>query len=132
LEQKAEEQSSELSMTAEFLYTKSIAFRYRWVLDKIEEMQEKKIETLHIVGGGSQNQLLNQFTANATGRRVIAGPVEATALGNFIIQAITKGLIDSIQEGRWLIGNALPIKQFKPKNQDVWNEQYNKIQSILN
>ena len=110
----------------------SLAFRYRWVLDKIEEMQGREIETLHIVGGGSQNQLLNQFTANATGRRVIAGPVEATALGNVIMQAISKGLIPSIQEGRQLIWDSFSAKQFEPENQDVWDAQYHKIQAILN
>jgi rhamnulokinase len=110
----------------------SLAFRYRWVLDKIEEMQGRKIKVLHIVGGGSQNQLLNQFTANATGRSVIAGPVEATALGNVIMQAISKGYISSIQEGRQLIRDSFPIKQFEPQNQDAWNTRYHKIQSILN
>jgi rhamnulokinase len=86
----------------------------------------------HLVGGGSQNQLLNRFTANATGRRVIAGPVEATALGNILIQAISKGRIPSIQEGRRWIGDAFSVKQFEPQNQEVWNEQYHKILAILN
>src|SRR5207245_1697918 len=65
----------------------SLALKYAATLDGLEELTGTKIETLHIVGGGSQNQLLNQFTANAAARPVLAGPVEATVLGNLLVQA---------------------------------------------
>lgn len=109
----------------------SLAFRYRWTLEKIKEMQSKEIDTLHIVGGGSQNRLLNQFTANATGCCLMAGPVEATALGNILIQAVNKGVIDSIQAGRILIENSFPTNQFNPQDRDIWDKQYHKIKSIF-
>jgi rhamnulokinase len=66
----------------------SIALKYRLVLERLELMTGQRLETIHIVGGGSKNQLLNQFTADATGRRVVAGPAEATATGNILLQAV--------------------------------------------
>ena len=69
----------------------SLALKYRWVLEKTEEMLGHRLEPIHIVGGGTQNRLLNQFTADATGRLVIAGPVEATAIGNILVQAVALG-----------------------------------------
>ena len=75
----------------------SLALSYRTALDEIEELTGRSIARLHIVGGGSQSALLNQFAANATGREVIAGPVEATAAGNVLIQAIALGQVESLE-----------------------------------
>ena len=81
----------------------SLALKYRWVLEKLEEIAGRKLEPLHIVGGGTQNRLLSQFAADATGRSVTAGPVEATALGNILMQAIAVGDIGSLAQGRQVI-----------------------------
>jgi len=77
----------------------SLAVRYYQVTNILEELCGDKIDVLHIVGGGCQNELLSQFTANATGKKVLAGPVEATALGNVLVQALAGGRIDSLEQG---------------------------------
>jgi rhamnulokinase len=92
----------------------SLAFKYASVLDTITTITKQKIEVLHIVGGGSQNDLLNQLTADAAGIPVVAGPVEATALGNIIMQAIAHGNIKSIQHGREIVARSFPLKTFEP------------------
>jgi rhamnulokinase len=86
----------------------SLALKYRWVIDKAEELIGRPITTLHIVGGGTQNRLLNQFAANATGRPVITGPVEATAIGNILLQMLALGQIGSLAEGRALVRKSFP------------------------
>ncbi len=126
-EQKIPETEGEIVRT---IY-ESLAFRYRWVLDKIEEMQGKKIQTLHIVGGGSKNKPLNGYTANATGCKIIAGPVEATAIGNILVQAVCKGVISSIDEGRQLIARSFPVEEFIPDNASVWDDKYQEIRTLL-
>ena len=75
-----------------------LAFRYRWVLERLEELTGQRLEVIHVVGGGSQNDLLCQFTADACNRPVLAGPVEATAIGNLLVQAIGRGLLGSLQD----------------------------------
>ena len=108
-----------------------LAFKYRYVLEQIQNMRNVKLDVLHIVGGGSQNDLLNQFTANATGLTVLAGPVEATALGNVIVQAMAKKVIGSLQEGRELIARSFQVKTFHPQQKNVWQEMYEKNKSLL-
>jgi len=76
----------------------SIALRYRMVLGYLEELAGGRLETIHIVGGGTQNRLLCQMTADACNRRVVAGPVEATAVGNLMMQAVAKGALGSIAQ----------------------------------
>jgi rhamnulokinase len=92
----------------------SIASKYKMMIEKINLITGKKIEKLHIVGGGSQNELLNQLTADACNIPVIAGPVEATALGNIIIQAVAKGEIQSIDAARKLVADSFAVKTFFP------------------
>ncbi len=92
----------------------SLAVKYKNILDKIEIISNKKINRLHIVGGGSKNKLLNQLTANTTGKNIIAGPVEATALGNILVQAIAGGKIETIKEAREVISLSFPLKFYKP------------------
>ncbi len=99
----------------------SLALRYKIVLEKIEKVSKKNISKLHIVGGGSQNLLLNQLAADATGKQVIAGPVEATALGNIIVQTVAKGKIESYEKAREIISDSFPVKVYEPKDQDKWN-----------
>ncbi len=98
----------------------SLALRYRQVLDGLEELTGVPVEVVHIVGGGCQNELLNQFTANATGRPVVAGPVEATALGNVLVQARTAGEIGSLAEIREVVRNSYETKRYDPFESDAW------------
>jgi len=109
----------------------SLALKYRYILERINSMRGETIEVLHIVGGGSQNELLNQFTANSTGLEVVAGPVEATALGNIIIQAIAKKELDSLQQGRNLVASSFSLKRYEPENQEIWNDLYQKSKSLF-
>ena len=102
----------------------SLACRYRWVLERLEELTGQKLEVIHIVGGGCQNELLNQFTANACGRLVIAGPVEATALGNVLVQARTSGAISTLSEMRSVVRASSNLKHYVPADQPVWQEAY--------
>lgn len=92
----------------------SLALRYREVLDSLEKLTGNRVDTLHIVGGGSRNRLLNQLTANSTGRRVIAGPVEATATGNILIQMIAGGGISGLGAARSLISKTPGIEVYQP------------------
>jgi rhamnulokinase len=93
----------------------SLAVTYRRVLDNLEALLGRRIETIHIVGGGSRNRLLNQLTANATGRVVVAGPVEATAAGNVLVQAIGAGLIADLGEARRMVRASFPLERFSPE-----------------
>ncbi len=82
------------------------------------------LEPIHIVVGGTQNRLLNQLTANATGRRVIAGPIEATAIGNILMQAVALGDIGSVRDARALIRRSFAPELYEPKDRSGWDESY--------
>jgi sugar (pentulose or hexulose) kinase len=97
------------------LILESLAASYAKVARMMEELTGKKFKTLHIVGGGSQNNLLNQLAADATGMTVLAGPVEATALGNILTQAIATGALPSIAAGRALVARSLGARPFEPR-----------------
>jgi rhamnulokinase len=113
----------------EFVRTifESLAMKYRMVIEDINAMRGSSIEVLHIVGGGSRNEMLNQFTANACGIPVTAGPVEATAVGNILVQAISKKRLGSIEEGRELVAHSFPLKHYEPKDREQWQEVYGAI-----
>lgn len=98
----------------------SLALKYRLVLRKLEKVCGKRIEQIRIIGGGSNNRLLNQFTADATGRRVLSGPNEATALGNIAIQILATGEASSLREARALVDRSFPTEIFEPVNTDKW------------
>jgi len=107
----------------------SLAFKYRWVLEKIEDIAGQAIDCLHIVGGGTQNELLCQFTANAIGRKVITGPIEATASGNILMQAKATGQIKSLTQLRKIVRNSFKIKEYQPQDTQLWQQQYSKIKN---
>lgn len=107
-----------------------IAFRYRAVLEELETLMKKTIDTVHIVGGGIKNRLLCQFTANATGRKVISGPAEATAIGNVMLQAIALGKCSSLQEARSIIRRSFETTVYEPEDQDLWDKKYKEMQKI--
>jgi len=106
----------------------SLALRYRQVLQALEDVTGKSIEVLHIVGGGIQNELLCQFTANATGKKVITGPIEATASGNILMQARATGQIKSLTDVRKIVRNSFELKEYQPLDTAIWQEQYIKNQ----
>jgi rhamnulokinase len=108
-----------------------LAFKYRMVLDQLREVTGKKLGKIHIIGGGSQNDLLSQFSANATGVPVITGPVEATAIGNLMIQAMAKGYVGSLDEIRNVVRKSFELKTFLPENQTEWEEAYKRFISII-
>ena len=100
----------------------SLALKYRVVLDTLESLLLRTIDVIHIVGGGSQNALLNQFTADATGKPIVAGPVEATAAGNVLVQALAQQRLASVVELRQVVAASSELKQFEPRDVDAWHE----------
>lgn len=102
----------------------SLALRYREVLENLKALSPRPIETLHVIGGGSRNDLLNQFTANAVGIPVIAGPSEATAIGNVMIQAMASGEATDVSSMRQLIHHSIPLNTYQPLDTDSWNTAY--------
>ncbi len=109
----------------------SLAFAYRAVLERLMAATNRDVEVLHIIGGGGQNELLNQFTANVLGKRVTAGPTEATAIGNILIQAIGAGVYSSLPEIRRVITTSFPVKQYTPEHAEQWNSEYGRFLGIL-
>lgn len=107
----------------------SLAMKYAQVLFQIREMTNREINRLHIIGGGSKNGLLNQWAANAIGIPVIAGPVEATAIGNIMMQAIGKGILNSLEEGRQLVLKSFEPVIFEPDSHEKWQDHF---QQFLN
>jgi rhamnulokinase len=99
-----------------------LALKYRWLLERLEDLIGRRIEVIHIVGGGTQNKLLNQFAANATGRRVVTGPVEATSIGNILMQMLAVGQISSLNEGRELIKRSFPVETYEPQDTEQWQD----------
>ncbi|HZZ81105.1 MAG TPA: rhamnulokinase family protein [Gemmataceae bacterium] len=109
----------------------SLALRYRWVLERLEELAGKKLEAIHIVGGGCQNTLLCQLAADACNRPVIAGPVEATAIGNVLVQALGLGLIGSLAEGRAVVRRSFEVRTYEPQHHDRWSEPYARFLAMI-
>ena len=109
----------------------SLAFKYRRVLDSLEEVTGTRFEQIRIVGGGSRNRLLNQFTANATGRAVVSGPVEATALGNIAMQMLATGAVSSLREARAVIDRSFPVERFEPSEADRWDAHYQRFHEYV-
>ena len=109
----------------------SLALRYRQVFQWMQEFAPFKLEVLHIIGGGSLNKYLNQFTANSTGATVLAGPQEGTAIGNIMLQAKAAGMVKDIWEMRAIIANSLELVKYEPQDKAVWDEAYDKYLSIV-
>ena len=108
----------------------SLALRYRQVAGYLKEMASFPIDTLHIIGGGSLNAYLNQFTANATGLTVLAGPQECTALGNIMLQAKAAGAVGGIFDMRRIIADSITMKRFDPQDKEMWDKAYAKFESL--
>ena len=99
----------------------SLALKYRWVLAALEDLGGRRLEVIRVVGGGSQNGLLCQMTADACGRPVVAGPVEATALGNILAQAVATGYLPDIAAGRAAVAASTPQTTFTPRASGAWD-----------
>ena len=110
----------------------SLALRYKQVFGYLQEMAPFSIDVLHIIGGGSKNKYLNQFTANATGVTVLAGPQEGTAFGNIAVQAKAAGLVSDIWEMRRFVKNSLGLRIYEPEDKAVWNAAFLKYLNVTN
>jgi rhamnulokinase len=108
----------------------SLALKYRMVLGWLEELSGTPVEVIHIVGGGSQNSLLNQFTANATGRPVVTGPVEATALGNVLLQARTAGEVSTLAQIRDVVRASSQMQRYEPQDAAHWKTAYERFLAL--
>ncbi len=109
----------------------SLAYKYRYVLEQLISVSGQDVDRLHIIGGGSKNALLNQMTANAIGRPVIAGPAEATATGNAIVQLISLGELGNVAEARTMLSESMDTVSFTPQNTEAWNENYARFKALL-
>ncbi|RME85686.1 MAG: rhamnulokinase [Caldilineae bacterium] len=108
----------------------SLALKYRWVLGSLETLVGHRLNTIRIVGGGSQNRLLNQFTADACNRPVVTGPVEATALGNVMMQAIATGHLESVAAGRAALADSFPRTFYEPHPSEAWDQAYERFLAL--
>jgi rhamnulokinase len=109
----------------------SLALKYRRVAEMLETLIDRPISVMHIVGGGTQNRLLSQFAANALGRPVVAGPIEATAIGNILMQLLATGDVASLSEGRDLIRRSFPTETFEAKEVTAWEDAYARFTKLL-
>jgi rhamnulokinase len=110
----------------------SLALKYRWALEKTEEITGRDVGVVHVVGGGVRNELLCQLTADATRRPVRAGPVEATALGNLMVQAYAKGWLSSLGKIRESVRRSVEVRDYEPRGgEDRWHEASEKLRLIM-
>ena len=105
----------------------SLAMKYRYTFEKLKECTEKDFKTIHMVGGGTKDNFLCEMTADATGVKVLAGPVEATSLGNVAVQLIAMGKIKDMDEARKIIRNSFEVKEYIPEQTDTWDKAYQKF-----
>jgi len=108
----------------------SLALRYRDVLENLEALSRQRIEVIHIVGGGSKNALLNQFVADCTGRKVIAGPGEATAIGNILVQATGAGELSGLSALRDVVRQSFELTTVEPHASSEWEEAYQRFRKF--
>ncbi|MEZ4518778.1 MAG: rhamnulokinase family protein [Chloroflexota bacterium] len=110
----------------------SIALKYRWVVEHLEAVVRYRLETVHIVGGGTRNELLSQLTADCLERPVVTGPVEATAIGNLLAQAIALGQLASWDEAREVVIDSFPVKTFEPQPDSAdWDSAYERLGNLI-
>ncbi len=110
----------------------SLAMAYRDVAARLDHLVGHRLSTIHVIGGGSQNALLNQLTADATGRDVLAGPVEATAIGNVLVQAMALGYIESLEVGRALVRRSFDVTAYHPRaaQTEAWDAAYERYEAL--
>ena len=108
----------------------SLALAYRRTLEGLEDVLGRKIGVIHIVGGGVQNELLTQMTADACARPVVAGPVEATAIGNILVQAMATGDVKSLADARGIVRDSFDVKHYKPRHTEPWDQAYARFRAL--
>lgn len=108
----------------------SLVLKYKYTIKQIESVTGNKIEKLHIIGGGANNKIMNQLTANATGIPVFAGPTEATAIGNIMLQVKALGLVKSLEEIREVVRNSFEVTEYKPLSDLDWEKAYLKFEKL--
>ena len=113
------------------LIFESLALKYRYVFTNLQKLAPFNIEKLHVIGGGAKNALLNQFTANSLNIEVVAGPSEATAIGNIMVQAKAMGAVDTLWDMRKIIFDSVEIETFTPQNRDEWDKAYNQFINLI-
>ncbi len=118
---------------ADFVQTilESLALKYRYVVESLQGLTGEQYSDIRVVGGGARNRVLNQFTASASGCRVTAGPFEATALGNIVMQMVATGAVGSVAEGRALVDRSFPTEVFHPGDQTAWEEGYTRMKQLI-
>ena len=109
----------------------SLALKYRLTLDDLAEIGGERAQTLHIVGGGSRNELLSQYAADACGVEVVAGPVEATALGNVLMQAVAMGRVADAAQVREVVRRAFKPKVYEPRTGGGWDEATDRLRGLI-
>ena len=110
----------------------NLALKYRWAIERLEnDMLKKRVNVLHIVGGGSNNEMLNRFTADAIDRAVVAGPDEGTAIGNVLVQAMGLGVLKDVSALRRVVGASFPTRRLEPENVRAWNAAYAKYLEMV-
>lgn len=109
----------------------SLALKYRYAVEGLERIVGYKLPVIHIVGGGCRNTMLCQFTANATGKQVIAGPVEATSVGNVMSQLIALKEIASLQDARMITRKSFPMVEYEPKDRSRWDDEYGRFLKLI-
>jgi rhamnulokinase len=109
----------------------SLAFKYRAVLESLEALTGRRFQEIRIVGGGVRNRLLNQWTADATARAVVAGPIEATALGNLALQWVATGAVSSLADARVIIERSFPVERFEPRGAGRWDAHYKRFREYV-
>jgi rhamnulokinase len=109
----------------------SLALKYRTVIEELGSILERPVERIHVIGGGSRNELLCQMTADATGLPVVAGPAEATAIGNILVQAMALGLVSSPEEIRAIVRDSFEPRTFEPSGKAAWDAAYRRFREVL-
>ncbi|NOU35385.1 MAG: rhamnulokinase [Kiritimatiellaceae bacterium] len=125
--QRVPQTKGEIARTA----YESLAMRYRSVFQTLEKLHGRRLEKLHIVGGGCQNKVLNQFSADALNRPIVAGPIEATAIGNILMQMIAKGDVGGLAEGRAMISESFAARVILPEDTAAWDKAFERFTAIV-
>jgi rhamnulokinase len=108
----------------------SLAFKYRHTLDQIRLLTAKEVKRIHVIGGGSRNELLCRFTAEATELTILAGPAEATATGNIMVQALALGYVGALNEIRAIVRNSVNVKTYRPSGRADWDRAYERYRDV--
>ena len=109
----------------------SLALKYRWALERLEEIKGARLDSLNIVGGGIQNKLLNQMAADAMDRPVVTGPIEGAAIGNLLMQAVALGELKGIDEVRQVVRNSETVETYEPRHTAAWEDAYGRLLALL-